>query len=84
MATFVVTYENNVIKKELFFADKKFSYRMIDNEGGKTGDNKCFEFQIQDEFEEVDDEIIEAVSMLDFGDDDDIEEALQTLSLWED
>jgi hypothetical protein len=83
MAKFVVTYENNRIKKELFFASHQFSYTMIDTDEGKTGDNKCFEYQVQDKFEEVENEVITAVSMLDFGGEDEIEEALNILEEYE-
>jgi hypothetical protein len=84
MARFSVTFENNVIKKELFFMDKTFSYRMVDVDFGKIGDAKCFEFQVVEEFSELDEEIIDAVSTLDFGDEDEIEEALAVLAEWED
>lgn len=79
MAKLTVTFENNEIKKELFFKGETFSYRMISTESGSEGDAKCFEAQIEDRFGSGHGELLEATSLLDFGDEDEIQKALKIL-----
>lgn len=83
MAKLTVTFENNEIKKELQFRGNLFAYTMKEVEGGKSGDAKCFEDQIQDTFGEEYEELLEAAERLDFGDEDEIEAALEVLTEFE-
>lgn len=53
---------------------------MIPNEFGKSGDNKVFEFQVQDKFPNEPDEVLEALEELSFADESEIEEHLIILS----
>lgn len=79
MAKLTITFENNEIKKDLFFKGEAFSYSMIPTESGSKSDAKCFEAQIEDRFGDEDEELLEAASLLDFGDEDEIQEALAIL-----
>ena len=79
MAKFIVTYEGNETKKELHFRNEVFSYTMKPSPYGKTGDAKAFDSQLEEKFGSDDEEVLEAASLLDFGDDDEIEEALSIL-----
>ena len=79
MAKLIVTYEGNEIKKELHFKNEIFTYTMKPTNGGKTSDAKAFDSQLEDKFGDEDEEMLEAASQLDFGDEDEIEEALSIL-----
>ncbi|WP_078598608.1 hypothetical protein [Evansella clarkii] len=84
MAKLVVTYTpDGKVKNELTYKDEVFSYTMVPDEDGKTGDDKVFEVQVANKFPNEPDEVIEALEELGFADEDDIEECLTTLSNYE-
>lgn len=81
MAQYAVTYTpDGKVKKELTYKDEVFSYTMIPNEFGKTGDKQSFEYQVADKFPNEPDEVMEALEELGFADEDEIEECLSTLA----
>lgn len=81
MAKYTVTYtpEGNV-KKELEYKGRIYSFTMIPDKWGKTGDNKGFDYQVIEKFPNEPDEVIEALENISFADEDEIEEYLITLS----
>lgn len=79
MAKFIVTYENGVIRKELIFRKKSFSYNMLPVAGGKSGDAQSIDVQLEVKYGTEDPEMLDAASMLSFGSDEEIEEALAIL-----
>lgn len=80
MAKFIRTFENGETKNELHFKGEVFTYTMQAAPYGKKADKKCFDAQIQEKYGDDDEEVLEAADRIDFGDDDDIEEALLVLS----
>ncbi|MEB6549677.1 hypothetical protein MXL46_11325 [Heyndrickxia sporothermodurans] len=85
MAKYVLTYTpDGEVKKELTYKGETFSYTMIPDEFGKTGDNKCFDIQVSKKFPDEPDEVIEALENISFADEDEIEECLTILTDYED
>ena len=80
MAKFVLTYEGETLKKELYFKGEVFSYTMQPDEYGKTGDAPGFDTQVNKKYQDVDDDVLQALEDLSFGDDEEIEEALAILT----
>lgn len=78
--SYTVTYTpDGKVKKELLFRGKTFGYTMIPDDSGKTGDNKSLEFQVANQYPDEAEEVIDAVSELVYGDEDEIEQCLSTL-----
>lgn len=89
MAKFIKIYEDGEIKETLTFRGLAFKSGMgkDDPEGPRKG-GKCYEDLIEAAFpEEAEDgdldEALEAADKLNFGSDDEIEEALEVLSDYE-
>jgi hypothetical protein len=84
MAEYKVTYTSDgKVKHELNYKKEEFSYTMIPDEHGKTGDKKSFAFQVADKFPNEDEEIIEVVDELTYSNEDEIEEILELLTRYE-
>lgn len=86
MAKFAVTYENGHIKKELTFRGEVYSSTMMPWNGiGRTSQDLAFDYQYGGRHPKDKDldEILELFSEIDFGDDDEIEETLKSLSEYE-
>ena len=85
MTKLVVTYENRKIKNELHFSGEVFTYTMMDEDFGKEGDRPNFEYQFRERFKDssIIDDLAGCAGDLDFGDDDEIEEALERLDFLE-
>lgn len=80
MAKLVVTYEGNTIKRKLIFNGDTYTYTMLPTETGKISDVPAFDTQIKDKYPEIDEEILQAAEKFSFGDDEEIEEALEFLT----
>jgi hypothetical protein len=82
MATFKIEFENGNIKKTLNVMGKEFSYTMRPSKYGMDGDNACFQAQIEQLHPEwvENSDIYSALDDLDFGDEDEIQEALKIIS----
>jgi len=84
MAEYKVTYTaDGKVKKELTYRNANFSYTMIPNEYGKTGDKKGFMYQVEEQFPNEDEDVLDALDSLGFADEDGIEEILNILSEYE-
>lgn len=82
MSKYVVTYTpDGKVKEELIYKNEIFSFTMIPNGYGKTGDNKIFKLQVLDKFPNEPEEVIDALDNLTFSNDEEvIEESLIVLS----
>lgn len=80
MAKFVLTYEGETLKKELHFRGEIFSYTMHPDKYGKTGDAPAFDVQVEKKYEDVEEDVLEALENLSFGSDEEIEEALALIT----
>ena len=81
MAEYKITYTpDGRIKKALTYKETIFSYAMIPDEYGKTGDKKGFEHQVRDKFPNEEDYVFDALDNLSFADDEEIEETLSLLT----
>lgn len=81
MAKLVMTYTpDGKVKNELTYKGEVFSYTMVPDEFGKTGDNKVFNIQVTDKYPNEPDEVVEALEEISFADEDEIEECLTILS----
>lgn len=81
MAKYAVIYTpDGKVKHELTYKNECFSYTMLPNEFGKTGDNKAFEFQVKEKFPNESEEVLDNIAFLDIADEDEIQECLLTLS----
>lgn len=80
MAKYTLSYTaDGVEKKELIYKNEVFSYSMIPDEFGKTGDKKGFEYQVAERFQNEEEEVLDALSELSFADADEIGEILSLL-----
>lgn len=81
MAKYAVTYTpDGKVKNELTYKNTVFSYTMIPNKFGETGDNVTFDKQVLNKFPNEPDEVIEALDWISFADEDEIKECLETLA----
>lgn len=84
MAEYILKYTaDGVEKKELHYKNEVFSYSMIPDAFGKTGDKKDFEYQVLEKFPNESEDVIEALGELSFADEDEIEEILTLLENYE-
>ena len=84
MAEYILKYTSDgVEKKELHYKNEVFSYSMIPDGFGKTGDKKGFEHLVAEKFPDEIEEVIEALEELSFADEDEIEEILTLLENYE-
>lgn len=81
MAKFVVTYEDNKIKKELFFRGEKLQSTFEPAPFGMASTDVCFIMQYQKKFGDVDENSLLGVHLdnLDFGDEDELRAAVEYL-----
>lgn len=80
MAKFVVTYEGNKIKKELFFRGKKLQSIFEPAPFGMASTDVCFLAQYENKIEKVEDSLLQThLDNLDFGDEDEIRAAIEYL-----
>lgn len=85
MAEYTVTYTpDGKVKKELTYKDTVFSYTMIPDDFGKTSDKNGFEKQVSDKYPNEPEDVIEALEEISFADEDEVEECLATLQMYED
>lgn len=86
MAKLTMTFENKRIKKELSFKGEIFEYTMEPSVFGMKGNKPCMLSQYQEKFGAIDEEgeLAQHLDNIDFGDEDDILEALEYLSNMED
>jgi uncharacterized protein YrzB (UPF0473 family) len=81
MAKYILTYTpDGKVKKELTYKNEVFSYTMIPDEHGKTGDNVAFEMQVSEKFPNESEEVLCVLDEISFADEDDIETYLSILS----
>lgn len=84
MAEYILRYTaDGVEKKELHYKKEVFSYSMIPDELGKTGDKKSFNHQVAEKFPNESEDVLEALDELSFADQDEIEEILTLLEEYE-
>ena len=87
MAKMVLTYENQIEKRELTFRGQVFDFSMIPEGCGiKRGDKKGIDTQVKKAFPEIanDDELLEIVDQLNHEDNGgDICDLLDELEAWE-
>jgi hypothetical protein len=88
MAKYIKEFENGTSKETLIFRDKEFVMTKTPWENGvRHSIEKCFEDQVKEAFPDEDEydleDILDAVDKLDYGSDDDIEEALEELEQFE-
>ena len=86
MAKLTITFENGEIKKELLFEGETFDYTMKPSGYGMKGDKPCILSQFEDKYgcDNMTDELIEYVDDIDFGDEGEIQAAIEYLSSIED
>jgi hypothetical protein len=87
MAKFVITFENETIRKELIFNGETFAITMLPWDNGiRTSDTISLENQYKikhgDDLDNCE-EIMDLLYGLDMDDEDEIEEILQELSYYE-
>lgn len=81
MAKFVITYEDDKIKKELFFKGEKLESVFEPAPFGMASTNFSFIMQYQNKFGDVDEDSLLGVHLdnLDFGDEDELRAAVEYL-----
>lgn len=79
MAKFTMIFENAEVKKELEFRGKKYGYTMKPSLYGMSGDGPSFYTQLL-AIAEDDDDFLEKLDDLDFGNEDDVRDAVNYLS----
>lgn len=82
MAKLTITFENGEIKKELLFEGEIFAYTMKPSGYGMKGDKPCILSQFEDKYgcDNMTDELIDYVDNIDFGDEGEIQAAIDYLS----
>lgn len=82
MAKLTITFENGEIKKELLFEGETFAYTMKPFGYGMKGDKPCILSQFEDKYgsDNMTDELINYLENVDFGDEAEIQEAIEYLS----
>lgn len=86
MAKYKRTYENRIVKHELFFRGEVFGYKMLPDYLGRISDKKGIEYQISDKHPDITLDLLEqmGVDMLTCEEDDDmILDTLENLSEYE-
>ena len=86
MAKLTITFENGEIKKELLFEGETFDYTMKPSGYAMKGDKPCILSQFEDKYgcDNMTDELIDYVDDIDFGDEGEIQAAIEYLSSIED
>lgn len=79
MAKFTITFENAEIKKELEFRGQKYEYTMKPFLYGMRGDGKSFYTQLMD-IADGDDEFLDSLENLDFGNEEEMKDAMDYLT----
>lgn len=80
MAKLIVTYEGTKIKRDLHVFNEVFTYTMLPTKYGKTGDVPAFDTQLEKKYPDISDKVLNAAEKFSFGDDGDIEDALNYLT----
>lgn len=83
MAKYTRTYENEIVKHELTFRGETFGFNMVPDGFGRRGDNKCFEYQINEKYPELSVELLEEIGVDMLSHEDDEDAVLHTLNLLE-
>ena len=85
MAKFIITFEDNKIKKELFFRGEKFQSIFEPAVFGMASTDVCFLAQYENKMGKVKDDLLQThLDNLDFGDEDELREAVAYLDEIED
>lgn len=80
MAKFIMTFEDNKIKKELFFRGEKFQSIFEPAVFGMASTDVCFLAQYEKAHGEVENSLLQIhLDNLDFGDEDEVREAVAYL-----
>lgn len=81
MAKFTITFENETIKKELIFKGEKFDFTMEPFKFGMRANKPSFLNQVEEKFGSIDDdELVEHLENLDFGNEDEIRTSVEYLT----
>lgn len=72
MAKLIKEFENGLEKRTLVFRGIEFTYTMQPTEIGTEGDAPCFTSQLETEFPELSEDLLERVDMLDTETDADL------------
>ena len=82
MAKLTITFKNEDIKRELEFRGEKYEYKMVKTEYGMTSNKPVFYNQVSDKIGHynIDDDFLDALDQIDFGNEDDIHNAMIYLS----
>lgn len=80
MAKFTITFENETIKKELIFKGEKFDFTMEPFKFGMKANKASFLNQFEDKFGNIDDDLAEHLENLDFGNETEIQTAIEYLT----
>ena len=86
MAKLKVEYANHISKYTLTFRNKEFDFSMIPDETGSTGDKPCFSVQINKEFPDMTEDILNneiEIDMIDCSDGEEVFEILERLEDYE-
>lgn len=80
MAKFIMTFEDNKIKKELFFKGEKFQSIFEPAVFGMVSTDVCFLAQYENAHGKVENDLLQThLDNLDFGDEDELREAIAYL-----
>ena len=84
MAVYRITYgiHDNEVLHELRFMGATFSYTMLHTPTGTQANAHAFDIQIEEEFPDIGEEILELVELMTYGDDE-LLEALAALTAYE-
>lgn len=82
MAKLAIIFENGEIKRELEFRGEKYEYKMVKAEYGMVADKPIFYNQVLDKVghHNVNYDFLDALNDIDFGDENDICQAMNYLS----
>ena len=83
MAKFIMSFEDNTVKKELYFKGEKFSYEGIPVRSKMVTDLTPFKAQIVEKLGDQGQEILDALELFFIGDEEDISIAVNVLSKYE-
>jgi len=83
MAKFKVEWQSEKIIKTLTFMGKKFLNTWVPTESGSRTLEKSFEYQVKTQFSDLPEDITELLGDIDCLDEDEVLEALEQLSLYE-